>query len=105
MNTFVAILTPIKQANSIEQYRSILNPKELQTLGEHFQYLEKLDESGKILLGGPCLDAQRLIIIVTANSLEEAEELIKNDPSVKNKLVFYEVHPFSISVGSLKSKI
>lgn len=101
-DTFVGILTPKIKSNSIEDYMSKLSDKEKNALHEHFAYMEMLDKSGVIVIGGPCLNASKLIIIFQAESLSEANNIILDDPTVKVSMVDYEIHPFQIAVGRIK---
>lgn len=73
----------------IKPYRRdfIINPKEEEDLimSDHFQYLKFLLEQKKLYLAGPTLIPEDPfgVIIIEAQTEEEARNLIKNDPSVK----------------------
>ncbi|MFT9845967.1 YciI family protein [Aneurinibacillus sp. REN35] len=53
--------------------------KEVRT--EHIEYLNDLIQKGKIIAKGPFTDESGGLIIFTANSLEEAQQLAQNDPA------------------------
>ncbi|MHA2062275.1 MAG: YciI family protein [Candidatus Kariarchaeaceae archaeon] len=79
MNIY-AIITPSRKD-------FITNPREedSQIMSEHFLYLKKLLEEGKLYLAGPTLieeDPFGLYIFDTETE-EEARTLLDNDPSVK----------------------
>lgn len=64
--------------------------------------MDDLDKTNQILVGGPCLDASCLIIILQTQSMKDAEALISVDPSVQASIVDYKIHPYQISVGKIK---
>lgn len=61
----------------------------------HLQRLEQWAEQGKIILAGPLTDKTGSLIVVEAESLEDAQDFARNDPYMLNG-VFQEmsVHPF-----------
>ena len=79
-NHYYAIIQPTRKD-------FITNPKDedKQIMSDHFLYLKKLLEQGKLYLAGPTLietDPFGLIIFET-ESESEARELLESDPSVK----------------------
>lgn len=74
--------------------------EETKIMEEHFIYLKSLLEANLLILAGPCVDGAFGIIILNVNSHEKALELIKEDPSVKSKLMNPEIHPFRVSLLS-----
>ncbi|MHA2091018.1 MAG: YciI family protein [Candidatus Kariarchaeaceae archaeon] len=77
---FYAIITPSRKD-------FITNPREEDSkiMSDHFLYLKKLLEDGKLYLAGPTLieeDPFGLYIFDTETE-EEARALLDNDPSVK----------------------
>ncbi len=76
----------------IKPYRQdfITNPKESEDkiMEEHFYYLKSLLEQNKLFLAGPTLIPEDPfgLIILEANSEEEAKNLLENDPSVKTEI-------------------
>ncbi len=73
----------------IKPYRQdfITNPKENEDkiMEDHFYYLKSLLKQKKLYLAGPTLISEDPfgLIILEAESEEEARELLENDPSVK----------------------
>jgi len=61
----------------------------------HLQRLEQWAKQGKIILAGPLTDKTGSLIVVEAESLEDAQDFAQNDPYMLNG-VFQEmsVHPF-----------
>ncbi len=73
----------------IKPYRQdfIINPKEEeeQIMSDHFLYLKSLLEQQKLYLAGPTLIPEDPfgLIILEAETEEDARNLLENDPSVK----------------------
>jgi uncharacterized protein YciI len=81
----------------------ITNPteKDNEIMGEHFQYLKDLLAKEKLVLAGPVLNEKKPmgILIFECDSLEEAEALLKNDPSVKAGIQIVNIlEPFRLSL-------
>jgi uncharacterized protein len=73
-------------------------PEELEIMGEHFEYLKSLLEAGKLILAGPSLEPAFGVIVLEAESEEEARRLVEADPSVAAGLQTPELHPFRASL-------
>jgi uncharacterized protein YciI len=58
--------------------------KELRPL--HVEYLEELEEEGKVFARGPFGDDSGGLVVYVADSYEEALTLAENDPHVINKV-------------------
>ena len=57
--------------------------------------MDPLDRAGKVVLAGPLTDGAGSLIIIEADSLEEAQSFAANDPYVTEGIFArYEVHPF-----------
>lgn len=93
MSYFVYLLRPVR-SNFIE---SITREEEV-ILDEHFDYLEKALEEGRLILAGACLDGTFGVVIFRATSQEDALKFMKNDPAVKRKIMEAELHPFRVSL-------
>ncbi|MDF0645103.1 MAG: YciI family protein [Nitrospira sp.] len=62
----------------------------------HLANLEPLDQAGRILLAGPLTDKTGSLIIIEADSLEEARTFALEDPyTVNGVFERVEVHPFA----------
>ena len=61
----------------------------------HLAHLGDLDRQGRIVLAGPFTDGAGSLIVVSADSLEEAWEMVASDPYVRNGVFeSVEVRPF-----------
>jgi uncharacterized protein YciI len=78
----------------------------------HMANINKMAEEGKLILAGPFTDDGDLrgIFIFNVESVEEAEALTQNDPSIKAGRLIMELHPWYGSaalqeVNSIHKKI
>ena len=65
-------------------------------VGEHVQHYLKLQEPGKLELGGPFLlrDAGGMIVATKDVSQEELEAFAAVDPAARSGLLLYEIRPW-----------
>jgi uncharacterized protein YciI len=62
----------------------------------HLANMEPLDQVGRVVLAGPLTDKTGSLIVIEADSLEEAQTFAKNDPyTVHGVFERVEVHPFT----------
>ncbi len=81
--------------------------KDQAIVGEHFQRLVKMKETGIVVLAGrmelPLNDpAMQGLVIFYAKNEKEANEFMMNDPAVKNKIMNAKVIPYGIAVSACK---
>jgi uncharacterized protein YciI len=76
-----------------------LTPREEKVIDEHFDYLKKKRDEGKLILAGRCQQGEFGIVIFRASSTKEAESFVNNDPAVKGKIMSAEMHPFMVALG------
>lgn len=61
----------------------------------HLARLEALDAQGRVVLAGPLTDKTGSLIVIEADSIEEAEAFAKEDPyTLQGVFARVEVHPF-----------
>lgn len=87
MNTFLVIL-------------SNKRPELLTTnlLEKHINFLKKLDHKGFLKICGPFTDNKGAVLIINSDSLEQAENLIKQDPFLKeNYYQHFKIHEFTVA--------
>lgn len=63
----------------------------------HVAHLKKLDEEGKLVLCGPFSDYRGGMIIIRAQSFEEARTIAESDPFVKAGVENYEIRTLQVS--------
>jgi uncharacterized protein YciI len=67
-----------------------------QDLFEHGQYIAKLLDQGHLELGGPFSDSSGGMAIITAKDMDEAQNILKNDPGVTMGIFHATVRPWNI---------
>jgi uncharacterized protein YciI len=72
--------------------------QEEKAIDEHFDYLKKKLDEGKLILAGRCLQGEFGIVIFRADSKKEAESFVNNDPAVREKVMGAEMHPFKVAL-------
>ena len=65
--------------------------KDAEILEEHIEYLNKYIANGKIFAKGPFLDHSGGLVIFETENMEEAKQLIDNDPVIINNTRTYEL--------------
>jgi uncharacterized protein YciI len=73
-------------------------PEENELMGAHFEYLQRLLAEGKLILAGPSLGPVFGVIVLEAETEEDARRLIEEDPSVAAGLQTPELSPFRASL-------
>ena len=74
---------------------------ESQIVSDHFSYLKDLMERGVVILAGRTQNNDYSsfgIIIFKAESEEQAREVVRNDPAVKNNVMRAELYPYRIAL-------
>lgn len=70
-------------------------------VGEHFSYLEGLSRRGVVLLAGRTMSDDYAgfgIIIFRADSQQAAQQIVRNDPAVSQRVMRAELYPFRASL-------
>lgn len=99
---FVAIIKPVR-----EDFLTNWREEDEKIMSEHFEYLKSLLANGKLIMAGPALNEQKPfgLVILHCETLEEANEIMKNDPSVKSGIQNLKlVEPFRLSLYSPSKK-
>ena len=72
-------------------------------MGEHFQYLSKLVEEGKVLMAGPCFEEPPFgLVILCCENESETKALLEADPSALERLHRVQCAEFHLSLWSEK---
>jgi uncharacterized protein len=62
----------------------------------HLAHMEPLDRAGRVVLAGPLTDHTGSLIVIEADSLEEAQKFAQEDPyTIHGVFQRVEVHPFT----------
>ena len=62
----------------------------------HAEFMDRLVDSGFVVLGGPLADEQRVILVVEAASEEEVRATLARDPWSGTHLVVASVEPWTV---------
>lgn len=74
-----------------------MTEEEGKIMGTHFEYLKSKFDNKELVLAGPILaEGQFGVTIFTADTLNQAQDFVENDPAVKSGVVKPGVHPFRI---------
>ena len=69
-------------------------------VSEHFNYLKSLHTQGKLSMAGRFSEVLIGLAMIEAESREEAEEIMRNDPAVVAGVFHAELYPWSIALQS-----
>ena len=81
-----------------ENFIATMTPAEKAVMEEHAAYNRRLFDRGKILLGGAAADGAIGILVLRADSPDEAREIFENDPVVKAGIGHAEIRPFRLGL-------
>ena len=76
-------------------------PKESRILNEHFNYLKDLADRGSVILAGRTLNTDPSsfgIVIISADSEEEARTIMEQDPAVKYGVMQSKLFPYRVAL-------
>ena len=68
---------------------------------EHVQYMASFIEGRKLVIGGPFLDNTGGMMVMQADTQEEAEKIANADPTVVNKLLKVTVKPWMAAMKTM----
>ena len=83
---YVILLDQIKGVKTTESH-----------IRDHVQYLKELEDKGHLVLCGPFIDYKGGMVIINANSLDEAKEIAHSDPFVKSGVRSCEIRSWQLS--------
>jgi uncharacterized protein YciI len=67
---------------------------------EHAALMDRLDEDGRIVLGGPLGGGPKVLLVFSADSEEEIEALLSEDPWTRSgQLLTESIVPWEIRLG------
>ena len=93
MAEFIYLIHPLRH-----EFFERPTPLEEEVMEAHFQYLKQAVKEGAVLLAGPCLDETFGVVVLTAESEDEARDFMLRDPAVKSNVMMAELHPMKISL-------
>jgi uncharacterized protein YciI len=76
-----------------------LSPADEAVVEKHFDRLKKALADCKLIFAGPCEDKAFGVVVFRAQSSEDAEKFMKDDPAVEHGIMTAELHPFHVSLA------
>jgi uncharacterized protein YciI len=77
------------------------NEIESRIVSDHFNYLKRLTDEGVVILAGRTQNTDYSsfgIVLLNAETIEEAREIMLNDPAVKNNVFRAELFPYKTAL-------
>ncbi|MCC6650279.1 MAG: hypothetical protein IT348_03925 [Candidatus Eisenbacteria bacterium] len=77
--------------------------EEARLVGEHYDHLERLLGEGIVLMAGRTLNSDTSafgIVVFTADTPQQAMEIVNEDPAVKHGIMHAELYPYRVSLWS-----
>jgi len=77
--------------------------RERAIIGEHFAYLSRLVDDGRVFMAGRTLDADERsfgIVVFNAETREDAAALMHGDPAVQHGVMSAELFPYRVALWS-----
>ena len=75
-------------------------PETEKIISEHFNYLKSLLEDGKLTMAGRFSEVLIGLVMIEAESRNEASDIMKNDPAVMAGVFHAELYPWNIALQS-----
>jgi len=60
-------------------------------ISKYGSYIEKLKEDGHFVAAGKWTDNSGAMLIIRADSIDDADEIVQDDPLIKNGAVTYQI--------------
>lgn len=71
-------------------------------IDEHFRYLQGLKVAGNLTMAGLFSEVLIGLVLIEAETVEEARKIMMNDPAVKAGVFYAELYPWHIALKSDK---
>ncbi len=91
--TYISTMRPKRP-----DFLASMTPEERAVMEQHFAYVQRLFDQGKLLLGGAATDGAIGVLVYRVDSAEEAQRIFDDDPAVKAGIGHSELHPFRVGL-------
>jgi uncharacterized protein YciI len=92
---FLNLLQPMR-----DTFPGDATQEEMDVVMQHFEYLQRLRDDGKLILAGRTQDEHPIgLAIYETETEEEAKGLVAMDPAVKNGVFKATLRPYKIAVA------
>ncbi len=89
MESFVIILRPAPEYGQ---------PGSDERVDEHFEYLKRLNQEGKVIMAGRFTDVLFGLVLLEVENRKEAEQIMRSDPAVLSNVFHAELYPWEIAL-------
>lgn len=76
------------------------NPLDASIISRHISYLERLDQTGRLVLCGPFVDEPGGMVVFRADSMDEAHKIAQSDPFIQEGYKSYTIRTMEIADAS-----
>jgi uncharacterized protein len=90
---FIYFINPTR-----DDFLDTITDAEKAIVSEHFEYLKDRLAEGKLVLAGRCADVALGIAVFYADSPEDAQSFMENDPFISSGLAKGDLHPYGIAL-------
>jgi uncharacterized protein len=90
---YFAVFLPMLDAEKSQVYRQ-----------HHLDYLAKRSREGKVFARGRFVDGAGGMVIYMANTLEEAEDMVRQDPYILQGARGFELHEWEMVIETVLAK-
>lgn len=95
MNEYIYKLVLIERLNQDENWTDEDN----QIVDKHFNYLKELLNQNKLILAGRTTNEDKFgIVIFEAETDEDAQEIMNNDPAILNGIMTGQLYPYRVAL-------
>jgi uncharacterized protein YciI len=94
MSEFAVILKPVR-----ENFVATITPEEIEIVERHFAHFSELHERGRLKYAGRCEDGFLGLALFEAESAEEVERFMAQDPAVTGGVMTHTVKAWRTALG------
>ncbi|NTW90884.1 MAG: hypothetical protein HGA35_02995 [Erysipelotrichaceae bacterium] len=95
MNEYIYRLELIERLNKDDNWTDEDN----QIVDKHFNYLKELLNQNKLILAGRTTNEDKFgIVIFEAETDEDAQEIMNNDPAILNGIMTGQLYPYRVAL-------
>lgn len=95
MNEYIYRLELIERLNKDDNWTNEDN----QIVDKHFNYLKELLNQNKLILAGRTTNEDKFgIVIFEAETDEDAQEIMNNDPAILNGIMTGQLYPYRVAL-------
>lgn len=90
---YLIVLEPLR-----DSFVNDATEAELSIVADHFAHLQKALKAGRLVLAGRAEDGHPGIVVIYADSIEQARAFVQDDPAVRTGLFTAQLKPFRLAL-------